>query len=154
MHRATAAAYHSMQPPPRTVPLHSYVYISAVRDGLAEAEVDAILASAHRNNGDRGLTGVLLQYAGHFVQALEGPWVPLQEIVERIAADPRHHDVAVLEQGPIATRRFGDWAMRRIAVGPGEEPAVDAFFRRLVAQRGAADTGHLVQLLQALARRR
>lgn len=136
------------------MPLHSFIYISTVSEGLDEAGVDAILASARRNNVARGLTGMLLQYAGHFVQALEGPREALQEVYDRICADPRHQEVTLLEQAPIEARRFGDWAMHRVAVKPGDEPAVDAFFRRLVGRREAADIGHLLQLLQALARRR
>jgi hypothetical protein len=138
---------------PAAVPLHSVVYISTMRTGLGKTDVEAILASAQRNNGSRQLTGVLLQYAGHFVQALEGPGEALDEIFGRIGADPRHDDLTVLERAPLPARRFPDWSMRSLAVAPGDEPAVDAFFRALVDEQRAVDLAYLVQLLQALARR-
>lgn len=74
-------------------------------------EIRDILAAAHRNNPDKGVTGALLYSGGYFCQVIEGPQDVLEELFESIQMDNRHADVTVLHFEPIESRGFNEWAM-------------------------------------------
>lgn len=102
--------------------LERIVYISRARgdaDSLA-LQVD-ILATSQRNNARDNLTGALMIHNGQFLQVLEGAAQDLDRLMKRLAADPRHNMVEVLERGPIASRRFSGWAMASVRVTPALE---------------------------------
>jgi hypothetical protein len=75
------------------------------------SEIEDILASAHRNNPAKGITGALLYSGGYFCQVIEGPEEALEELYETIQMDDRHGDVTVLQFEPIEERGFSEWAM-------------------------------------------
>jgi hypothetical protein len=93
--------------------LHRLVYFSRNRigDGVIDAEIAAILATARRNNARHGVTGALLFSAGTFAQVLEGPLAAIERTFERIPCDARHDDVTVLQIAPVKRRAFPDWSM-------------------------------------------
>ena len=74
-------------------------------------EIREILAKSRVNNARDELTGGLLFSDGCFAQVLEGPLKRIETTFERIQCDERHHEVTVLQSGPIAAREFPDWAM-------------------------------------------
>lgn len=76
-----------------------------------KAEITKILASAHKNNPEMGVTGALLYSGGYFCQVIEGPEEVLEELYETIQMDDRHGDVTVLHFEPIEARGFSEWAM-------------------------------------------
>jgi hypothetical protein len=129
------------------------VYISIARDGLPDAEVQAILASARRRNAEQQITGALLKYADRFIQVLEGPREALDGCVSRIRRDLRHRNLKVLRHHPVAERRFGGWKMRDVRVEPGAEPTVDQFVASLAEQRDPRDVDRAITTLHALAQR-
>ncbi|WP_282603627.1 BLUF domain-containing protein [Paracoccus sp. PARArs4] len=88
------------------------LYRSAAAPDLGSEDLKRILAVARQRNEEHGLTGCLHHEDGMFFQWLEGPTAPLAEVVAMIRADRRHEALAVLDQGPIAQRRFHDWRMR------------------------------------------
>jgi hypothetical protein len=95
--------------------LYNIAYISknAIK-GDAEAikeQIRNILATAHRNNADKGVTGALLYSGGYFCQVIEGACDVLEELFEQIQMDGRHSDVTVLQFEPIKARGFSEWAM-------------------------------------------
>lgn len=75
------------------------------------AELDRILASARRFNQENAITGFLLATQGAFAQVLEGEAAAIGETYGRIESDPRHRNLRVLTEVPIAERRFAGWAM-------------------------------------------
>lgn len=91
--------------------LSNLIYVSSARAGLASHDLEAILDVAQRNNQRRGLTGMLLYAGGNFMQVLEGEAEDIEKAFVAIQKDPRHYDVVVLDQGPIAARSFRDWRM-------------------------------------------
>ncbi|MEM1385432.1 MAG: BLUF domain-containing protein [Pseudomonadota bacterium] len=91
--------------------MESVVYFSRAISTDRRAALDAILASAERNNPPLGLTGLLLYGEGMFMQCLEGPERSVSLMMERIKADPRHRGAVVLSRGPLSARVFPDWAM-------------------------------------------
>ena len=76
-----------------------------------KSEITKILASAHKNNPEKGVTGALLYSGGYFCQVIEGPEDVLEELYETIQMDDRHGDVTVLHFEPITARGFSEWAM-------------------------------------------
>lgn len=95
--------------------LYNLAYISknAIKGTPEETTVQIrdILASAHRNNPAKNVTGALLYSGGYFCQVIEGDEEVLEELFETIQMDPRHSDVTVLHFEPIESRGFSEWAM-------------------------------------------
>ena len=95
--------------------LHRLVYYSRNRitgtSAAMAAEVDAILASAQRNNSLIGVTGALIFNAGIFAQVLEGARHDVEVTFERIQRDERHGDVQVLAFEEVQSRGFPSWSM-------------------------------------------
>jgi hypothetical protein len=106
--------------------LHRVVYISRISNDLVsdiDAEVERIVAVSQRNNAALAVTGLLLAHGGFFIQALEGDFDTLSGLINRIAHDPRHFDLKVVETELVAQRAFGRWSMRS-GRRPGEGAAV------------------------------
>jgi hypothetical protein len=78
--------------------------------------LEAILARAQKNNGTRGITGMLCHYDGSFLQFLEGKEADLTEVFAKIRADERHHDILEVYRRPIKERLFPDWTMALVKV--------------------------------------
>ncbi len=76
-----------------------------------EREIQSILRASRRNNPLYGITGALLFTGTGFAQVLEGHRESVERLFERIGADPRHADVAVLSLTPTEKRSFPAWAM-------------------------------------------
>lgn len=109
------------------------IYVSTARDEASAAELEAILASAVRNNDRNGVTGMLVYAGGGFMQVLEGEEAAVDETFRRVERDPRHRDVFVLERGPIDERSFGRWSMGFRRMGGAEataNPRWAPFFER------------------------
>jgi hypothetical protein len=78
--------------------------------GIAAA-IASILETSRNRNEQYGLTGALLMRERRFAQALEGPADAVHAVFDRIAADPRHDDVELIEDGPVPARAFPGWTM-------------------------------------------
>ena len=95
--------------------LYNLAYISknTIKGDADEVreQLKTILASAHKNNPAKGVTGALLYSGGYFCQVIEGPEEVLEELFETIQMDDRHGDVTVLHFEPIEARGFSEWAM-------------------------------------------
>ncbi len=75
-----------------------------------------ILAECEAHNAAHGITGVLCQGQGLYVQVLEGERGAVNALYARIARDPRHHDVQLLSFGEIAARRYPGWSMAHVVL--------------------------------------
>ena len=93
------------------------------------AQLIELLRLARRNNARLGVTGMLLYKEGRFMQALEGEETVVRTLLQKIAADPRHCDLKLLDEGFTDEREFGDWSMgfERLddAAGPAPQGASD-----------------------------
>jgi Sensors of blue-light using FAD len=58
---------------PRVAALYNVVYCSRATEGVDDAEVERIIATARRCNAQHGITGMLVFGSGIFFQWLEGP---------------------------------------------------------------------------------
>jgi hypothetical protein len=95
--------------------LHTLAYFSRnaidASEGLMNAEIEKILATARKNNGKLNVTGALLFSGGCFAQVLEGPLEAVETLFEQIECDPRHRNVTILHFKPADARNFADWSM-------------------------------------------
>ncbi|WP_309629182.1 BLUF domain-containing protein [Brevundimonas sp.] len=84
-----------------------------------------ILAESQRNNARDGLTGTLAAHDGRFIQVVEGTTSALDALLRRLAPDPRHRDIVVLDRRPITERRFTEWTMASSRLGPETAPVLE-----------------------------
>lgn len=115
------------------MPLIHLIYVSTAPVELDTVELDRILETAARRNGQQDISGMLLYAGGSFMQVLEGEAAAVDETFRRVEADPRHKDVIVLERAPIAERSFARWSMgfkRLGAQDAATHPGYAAFFTR------------------------
>jgi hypothetical protein len=106
-----------------------YISNSTAPEG---ADLVGILEQSRHNNAINGVTGLLWSDGVRFVQVFEGPDESVALTWERIQKDPRHHEIHVLVDRPIAAREFGYWSMAHRGSDEGSH-VHDARVRRLVA---------------------
>lgn len=91
--------------------LHEVFYCSLLTQDLPPATVGLIVSHARARNAQAQITGLLVFDGLRFCQHLEGPPAALEALMQRIAQDPRHSEVRVLYQGPLATRRYNGFGL-------------------------------------------
>jgi hypothetical protein len=129
------------------------IYASETTTPLAAGTVQEIVDKAREANQRRHLTGMLAFDSRSFLQVLEGPRDMVSEVFCKIAADPRHQRVQLLESVPVDERQFATWSMGFAAAdAQGHETFLryssgDRFEPLLMTARGA------LGILRALASR-
>lgn len=108
-------ALYGLRPDKGGLPLKRIRYISRFAHPLSREEIEAITQKSQSNNASRDITGMLVATGDLFYQVLEGPEEEVDALYSRIAADPRHEQVLVLdsESGDF-DRMCPDWAMRKV----------------------------------------
>ena len=86
-------------------------YVSTETGNLSSEEMIELLTVAHRVNGERGITGILLHREKSFYQVLEGDEALVMQTFANIERDDRHTSIDVLFKGDIDSREFADWRM-------------------------------------------
>ncbi len=123
--------------------LYNIVYCSRAASGVGKAAIEKILQSAHRNNPAYGITGLLVFGGGIFFQWLEGPRDSVTDLMDKIRADGRHHDVVELTTGEeVRERMFPNWDMELVSAQDIRDVLADA--------KENADDGRSQQTLQRL----
>ncbi|OOQ61418.1 BLUF domain-containing protein [Mucilaginibacter pedocola] len=87
------------------------IYLSTAVDLLDEQEIHNLLAKSRARNASNDITGILLYHEGNFIQLLEGEQAKVDETLERIAGDPSHKNIIVIDEGDLDERNFGAWSM-------------------------------------------
>ena len=90
------------------------IYVSKAVDPQTHTLTDSVLSKVRDWNTQNGITGVLCEGQGVFLQALEGERGPVTALYARIAADPRHKDLELIHCESISERRYGKWSMARV----------------------------------------
>ena len=98
-------------------PTFRLIYRSRSLIGADErrAELGDIFTTARRKNRGLDVTGALVLSGDSFAQVLEGDEAVVRGLYATIREDPRHEDVAVLDEQTVDGRAFGRWAMARVA---------------------------------------
>ena len=99
---------------------------TSTRPTQALVSLAELLGESQRNNARAGLTGALAAHNGKFLQVLEGDPGQLDILQRRLANDPRHRDIVVLDRRPTDTRLFDDWSMASATITPALAPELDA----------------------------
>jgi hypothetical protein len=92
------------------------LYASRIAEGQGPEVVDSILQKSRSRNPQLGITGVLCYDGSVFIQALEGGRNVVSNLYNRIAADPRHKDVVILNFEEITERCFAGWTMGLVSL--------------------------------------
>lgn len=79
-----------------------------------ESDLIGILSQSRRANAQRGITGVLYYGDGCFLHCMEGEQEEISRVMNRMATDPRHHNLEVVMLEPIEHLSFSQWRMRFI----------------------------------------
>jgi hypothetical protein len=87
------------------------LYVSRAVGPQTTTVTAAILATARDFNRRSGISGVLCQGQGLYLQVLEGERSAVHGLYARIIADTRHRDVQMLLLEEITERRYADWSM-------------------------------------------
>jgi hypothetical protein len=90
------------------------MYASRAADSVNSDDLAAILKKSKTNNPPIGVTGVLCFSDGIFLQVLEGGRSPVSGLYNKIASDPRHHDVVLLSYEEVHERSFAGWSMGQV----------------------------------------
>ena len=86
-------------------------YVSRATNPFDTAAIEALLRHSRRSNEGGQITGCLLFSGRCFAQVLEGERSAVVELARRIARDPRHTEVRVLNEGGRAEREYSGWSM-------------------------------------------
>ena len=87
------------------------IYVSTAAGPVTTAVTGTILRSAQAYNAAKGITGVLCQGQGVYLQVLEGERSAVEALYERIQTDKRHTHIEQRNLQAISRRRYGRWAM-------------------------------------------
>ncbi len=87
------------------------IYVSSATLVMRRAELDELLAQSRFNNRRLGVSGCLMVHDDCILQYLEGPAAAVDQLMDKIRQDPRHHSVIELVRCPLPQRVFGGWLM-------------------------------------------
>lgn len=126
------------------------LYVSQSVIGDDDVALAALAAQAQAANAELGITGALIATGDRFAQFLEGPALPVAELMSRIDRDPRHGEVTIVRTEAITQRSLPDCALAYS--GPSSDAA-----QELVQLAGTSPAPErdvqLLDLLKGLARR-
>ncbi len=134
--------------------MHLIVYVShsAVPAEQTEVVLQDIVGFAQPRNRQDGITGVLFCENGHFIQVMEGEESDLRRTFQRIARDPRHRDISILVDEPVAARSFQEWSLDTFFVDTPNlvTPETLRDLRDLYMRNLEMDAAQMVAFLKAL----
>lgn len=87
------------------------IYASSATVEFTESKLMQLLGKARQNNGELGVSGLLLYAKGNFFQVLEGEEHNVDKLYQKIEQDDRHCRVVILDRSEIKKRAFPDWSM-------------------------------------------
>jgi hypothetical protein len=91
--------------------IFSLLYLSGSTVPFAEKDLRNLLDKSRENNSKLEITGMFRFKAGNFLQVLEGKKETVISLYEKIARDPRHHQITTLLEETSPQRSFPDWSM-------------------------------------------
>ena len=109
------------------------IYVSTAAGPVTTAVTGTILRSAQAHNAASGITGVLCQGQGVYLQVLEGERTAVQALYASIQTDKRHTRIEQRHVEDITRRRYGNWSMAYVdwaaASAPGSQhlPSFDPY---------------------------
>ena len=132
--------------------MYQLAYSSACTSKMTSDMLNDIFCTSQENNQRDGISGVLMYHDRIFFQVIEGPEGAVTSLYRRLQADPRHTSLALIWDGNIDKRSFGDWAMGY--AGPDEisEYTTSAMVSLESLRRNTPETANENDIALALAR--
>lgn len=94
--------------------MRQIIYLSTAADGFGQVDMVDVLEASARNNPASGISGFLLFNGRNFLQLIEGEKPALRSLLAKLAHDPRHSGITLLEDQEIDMPTCSKWSMRRI----------------------------------------
>lgn len=107
-----------------------YVSRSTLSEQAAPTAIEDIVATSRIRNSALDVTGAMLFTGEHFAQVLEGPASAVEQVMDKVARDPRHDSIVIVAREQIRVRRFGSWSMAY----SGPSQFVSRYVTRLLAE--------------------
>lgn len=130
--------------------LTSVTYTSFARLDLTDEDIAAIHRTARQANALNGITGLLIFNGTHFLQIVEGPAPSIEELLDRLRTDARHHHLEVRDERAIEGRQFPDWSMELVRVTSQFFEARDAIVAVLPDDLPNSVESRILQMTQAI----
>ena len=96
------------------------LYISRATGAITTTVTGTILESAKLHNPAAGITGVLCQGQGLFIQVLEGERSAVNRLYNNISKDKRHQDVELVALDEIKERKYHKWTMAHVIISEND----------------------------------
>lgn len=93
---------------------------SLIPPAQRRAQLGALFTTARAHNKREDISGALLLSGDSFVQTLEGEEAAVRDLYARIATDPRHDGLVLLDTDLVPDRVFARWSMARVSDEEGE----------------------------------
>ena len=123
------------------------LYISRASGAITTTVTESILQSARVHNRVAGITGILCQGQGLYIQILEGERSNVNRLYTTLIKDKRHQNVELVSIEEVQTRRFPEWSMAHVVISESDpivqlkHPEFDPF---------TASAGQLMELVDDL----
>ncbi|MEL6335564.1 MAG: BLUF domain-containing protein [Pseudomonadota bacterium] len=127
--------------------LSRLVYYSE-RNPSVSLDMRSLMAACHRNNAASNITGILHYNGRQFLQVLEGGRAEVSAIYHRIAADPRHFNIILIDCSEARERLFPTWAMGLHE--SSDDKSKDIFLRYFASNEVNPETVNVHSLLDLL----
>ncbi|MEL6264035.1 MAG: BLUF domain-containing protein [Pseudomonadota bacterium] len=127
--------------------LSRLVYYSERNPSVA-LDMRTLMKACHRNNAQANITGILHYNGRQFLQVLEGGRAEVSAIYHRIAADPRHFNIILIDCSEARERLFPTWAMGLHEAN--DEQSKDIFLRYFASNEVNPETVNVNSLLDLL----
>jgi hypothetical protein len=138
---------------PLNTELRRIIYISRIVRKSEQSDASIVFeidTTSNRRNSKSNVSGCLLLVNGWFIQLLEGPSEAVESTLARIAIDPRHNDLQVIENELVKERIFSDWAMCAAAMSSTDAAICDVVGRPLIIIPEKFVPSMAISLLQAV----
>jgi hypothetical protein len=96
------------------------LYLSRAAGAITGTVTGSILEFARVNNKLEGITGVLCQGQGLFIQILEGERRPVNRLYNKLIKDKRHQDIELVSLEEIKERKFSNWSMAHVVISEND----------------------------------
>ena len=96
------------------------LYISRAVGAVTTTVTGSLLEPARLHHRGAGITGVLCQGQGLFIQILEGERRAINRLYATLIKDKRHQDVELISIEEIETRKFPNWSMAHVIISESD----------------------------------
>ncbi|SHH59904.1 BLUF domain-containing protein [Cognatishimia maritima] len=103
------------------------IYMSTANGNPEQAELEALMQRARRNNERDGITGLVAYHDFTFIQVLEGPEDNVRACFDRIRDSKLHRNIILVYEAHTGARLFDRYAMAFVPSADRNRPVNTAF---------------------------